>query len=191
MTADFFFVYLLYSEKILCHVLFVFTVQSPSSVSPIFPDMFYSCLRDSGFAEMPKISSSLPFGSETSPTAIHHSPRLQQCLFQTHCFSCFSQSHDQISDNKQLENMLRNTFVDVASPSLETVLLVTGLGVECGGDTVCHGSRQENTDLQPESRAWTGSGINIWDSQGRPLGIFYLQVPFRKDSTTLQNRATC
>lgn len=146
-----FFVYLIYSEKMLCPVLFLFTVQSPSSVSPVFPDMFYSCLRD----------WSLPSGSETSPVAIHLSPRPQQCLFQTRCFSCFSQSYDQIPDNKQFENMLRNTFVDVAFPSLETVLLATGLGVECGGDTVRHGSRQENTDLQPESRAWTGSGTNV------------------------------
>lgn len=45
-----------------------------------------------------------------------------------------------MADNKQLENMLRNTFVDVAFPSLEAMLLVTGLRVERGGDTVCHGS---------------------------------------------------
>lgn len=87
--------------------------------------------------------------------------------------------------------MLKNTFVDVAFPGLETVLLVTELGVERGGDTVCHGSWQENTDLKPESRAWAGSGAKVWDSQGQPPGIFCPQVPFLTGSTTLQNRATC
>lgn len=52
-----------------------------------------------------------------------------------------------MADNKQLENMLRNTFVDVAFPSLEAMLLVTGLRVERGGDTVCHGSAGRRTRI--------------------------------------------